>query len=103
MKSFAEIKTCLHEGDVIKNWTRKNDFFGEDFFIVEVKENAIVVKPPSAEVLQVVPRKDFEAVISIWQDYMDGNFRRMDITPITRFSKYIISIIHHIECMNRKH
>jgi hypothetical protein len=44
--------------------------------------------------LQTVPRADFEAVYELWDDYTCGATARSIFTPVTRYSKYVISILH---------
>jgi hypothetical protein len=47
--------------------------------------------------LQRISDKDFAKVSEVWNAYINGNFQRYKMRDITRFSKYIISIFHHIE------
>ena len=42
------------------------------------------------------PREDFAAVWAHWDDYCAGEFPRHRLRDMTRFSKYVISILHHV-------
>jgi hypothetical protein len=96
MYNFHEITKQLSEGQTIKNWTAKSGYLGEPFAITEITANYVCVKPMSAS-LQRISDKDFAKVSEVWNAYINGNFQRYKMRDITRFSKYIISIFHHIE------
>ena len=46
--------------------------------------------------LQRVRREDFAAVLAHWEDYCAGECPRHRLRDMTRFSKYVISILHHV-------
>jgi hypothetical protein len=54
------------------------------------------VNSPRAQNEQVVPKEDFEKVHAVWEHYCAGKVQRQEIRDCTWFSKYIISILHHI-------
>jgi len=95
MMSFLNIISHLKENEVIRNWTQQRGYIGDPFVVVGVSDFAIIVKPLNAQE-QRIPKGDFEHVISVWRGYLKGNVQRQEIRDNTRFSKYIISILHHI-------
>ncbi len=94
---WRSIQARLNEGVIIPNWTRDKGYVGEPFKIVRIKEDVVEVEPPGAKNIQKIPRQDFQKVYEIWDDYCRGKIRRSEIGGLTRFSKYIISILHWIE------
>ena len=88
-------------GDTIRNWTRDSGYIGGEFVILTVKAGIIEVDSPGAENLQRIPKEDFAKIYRYWEGYNAGHIRRNRIRNITRFSKYIISIFHHIESARR--
>lgn len=93
--SFVNIKTGLQQGQTINNWTVAKGYLGQSFDIVEISEDYIVVKPLSASA-QKIAKEDFNKVILVWESYLLGKTPRHYIRDNTRYSKYIISILHHI-------
>ncbi len=82
---------------VIRNWTMVNGYYGEDFYIEWVSTATITVDPPGAMGIQHIPKDDFQAIWGIWPAYLSGRFPRGEMSEMTRFSKYIISILHWYE------
>lgn len=91
---WKQLQKHLRSGMVIRNWTVLKDYFGEDFKITLVDQDAIQVDAPGANNIQIVPKGDFEAVWEIWTEYLYNDFSRQEMRDMTRFSKYIISILH---------
>jgi hypothetical protein len=96
-QTWSEIRAKLKPGQVISNWTQLKGELGDTFRIVEVKSDLIAVETPGTDAIQKVPRKDFEAVAAIWAGYKAGTVKRELMTPLTRYSKYIISIMRWCE------
>ncbi len=87
----------LHIGQKIANWTVKNGYIGEPFYIGAISSTAIIVQiPPDNKEIRV-SRNDFEKVAPIWEGYCNGNFQRQKMRGLTRCSKYIISIFHYLD------
>lgn len=93
---WVRLQAELTPGRRIRNWTKAKGYFGEDFSITRVSSDSIQVEAPSAKSLQTIPAKDFLAVNALWHDYVSGKFARARFMPITRYSKYVISILHHL-------
>ena len=93
---WSFIQDNIQKGQIIKNWTKDRGYIGEPFAIACLDTNKIDVTPLKAENIQRIPKKDFERVCDIWDRYIAGNFPRSKIREFTRFSKYIISILHWV-------
>jgi hypothetical protein len=101
MKAFetvwADLQANLAVGTVIRNWTVLHRYMGQDMVVNDVQENYIKIDPPNAQTIQRVPKEDFEKVWRVWPDYKSGTFKRGQFQDVTRYSKYIISILHWYE------
>jgi hypothetical protein len=96
-QKWSAIRAKLKPGQTIPNWTQLKGELGDTFRIVEVKADLIAVETPGTDAIQRVPRKDFESISKIWKAYNAGTFPRGHMTPLTRYSKYIISIMRWCE------
>jgi hypothetical protein len=94
---WSYLQQNLNVGTVIKNWTAFGGYLGDTMTIVGVRDNYIEVDPPKAGTTQSVPKADFEKVWQDWVDYKNQKVKRQELTEYTRFSKYIISILHWYE------
>jgi hypothetical protein len=101
---WSRLTSWLSYRQHIRNWTVKNGEIGEDFEAVHAGGNYIIVYPKSALHVQRVPKNDFKVIYEKWDEYKAELIPRSYFVkgPIahTRFSKYIISIIH--QCLNSK-
>ena len=93
---WRQIQQDIGVGDTIRNWTQHSGYIGDEFTIRAVDARFIEVDSPGAENFQLVPREDFAAVCELWDDYIADRVPRYQIRDLTRFSKYIISILHHV-------
>jgi len=84
----------LRTGTTLKNWTAFKGYLGDTMTVVGMRENYIEIDAPNAICVQSVPKKDFESVWEVWVDYKRQKVKRQELTPMTRFSKYVISILH---------
>ena len=101
MKSFetvwAYMQSNLRADVEIDNWTAYRGKLGDRMRVTGVRDGFIEVDPPKAINLQVVPKDDFERVWKVWEVYKNQTVKRNELKPVTRFSKYIISILHWYE------
>ncbi|HEY7329977.1 MAG TPA: hypothetical protein VH592_20245 [Gemmataceae bacterium] len=97
LDTWNALQANLRNGTVIPNWTVHNRDIGEPFTVSEVSDTFVLVDAPAAESLQRVPRADFERIYDCWNDYLHGGMARSVFSPLTRYSKYIISIFHWLE------
>ncbi len=95
--TWAALQRRLQVGAVVENWTAHRGPVGEPFQIASVKPTVIGVSAPGALTPQRVRRADFEAVYELWEDYLRGTVQRSAFTPLTRYSKYVISIFHWLQ------
>lgn len=86
----------LAPGVVIPNWTAAKGYLGDSFTIGSISSTRIEVHTPGAEHPQNVPIRDFKAVADLWMPYCDGSIQRQRIRNLTRYSKYIISILKYL-------
>jgi len=87
----------LRVGERIRNWTIHSGYIGDDFEIHKVGDAYVEVQSPGAETIQHIPLADFAKVGHVWEGYVSGKLQRHVIRDKTRFSKYIISILHHVK------
>ncbi|MBL9148561.1 MAG: hypothetical protein JNM94_07695 [Phycisphaerae bacterium] len=69
------------------------NWYGQDFTVLEVHADHLLIETPGAEHLVRVHRRDFEVVWAVWRHYLAGTVRRKDLIPLTRSSKYVISVL----------
>ena len=96
-KTWQRIQAELRQGTTISNWTVKKGYLGDIFTVVDISLTYVKVETPKAKNHQPIPKEDFEAVYNVWNDYCRGSVQRQEIRDMTRYSKYIISILHHFE------
>jgi hypothetical protein len=94
---WTQIQSSLKPGTAIKNWTVLRGYLGDTMKITSVRSGYIEVDAPHASSTQHISKAEFEKVWEIWLDYKGGKFPRYQIRDMTRFSKYIISILHWAE------
>lgn len=95
--AWNTLQRNLTVGTVIPNWTADNGLLGDSFSVAAVTPGHIDVDAPGAQNVQRVPLADFQLVYDLWHDYLRGAVPRREIRDSTRFSKYIISILHWLE------
>ena len=98
--TWNAIQSGVTPGMTIPNWTVHNDEIGEPFRITDVTSTAVVVNAPGATSAQRVSHADFAVVYERWDDYTRKAMLRSDFSPLTRHSKYVISILHWLESQN---
>ena len=91
---WRSIRSKLAKGMEVKNWTVQKGYLGDTMRVSDLGTDYIIVDTPGARTLQRVHKNDFEEVWNIWEDYKAGKVPRQVMTPLTRFSKYVISILH---------
>ena len=93
---WAKLLEKLENPTRIKNWTVYSGYIGEDFTAQTRSDSVIECIIPGGSP-QYVSKKDFELVYGLWEDYKNFKVKRMELTRISRFTKYVISIIHQFE------
>jgi hypothetical protein len=101
MKEFDEVwkdlLASLKTDTKIKNWTVYSGYLGDTMKVIVTGNETISIDAPRAKNTLVVPKEDFEAVWEVWIDYKREKVKRNELSPLTRFSKYVISIFHWYE------
>ncbi len=93
---WAQIRQTIRPGDTIRNWSRHSGYRGNDFTIHAVTDRFVEVDSPGADHTQHIAAQHFARVYEHWIAYNAGMFARSGFTTITRFSTYVISILHHV-------
>lgn len=94
---WNKLQAGLKPGVRVKNWTAKKGYLGDEFRISAVSAAAVDIDAPKAENIQCVPKKDFEILYSNWEAYCSERLQRQELREMTRFSKYTMSIIKHVQ------
>lgn len=99
---WKTLSSRLPTGTAIPNWTAAKGLLGNSFTVFGVGRNYVEVESPNAKGAQRIPVADFEQVHKLWAQYINKRIDRSYIRDMTRFSKYIISILHWIETGDSK-
>lgn len=91
---WTDLQRRLRPRQVVHNWTRLKGRYGDDFTVLEIRAEWLLIESPRAEHPVRVHRRDFEAVWVVWRKYLAGTVRRAELTLLTRCSKYVISMLH---------
>jgi hypothetical protein len=93
---WRTVTESVAPGDTIRNWTAAKGYLGDDFVVKSISSGHIVIEAPGAENEQRVAKKDFDLVYGVWGGYCSGAVQRQQLRDATRFSKYVVSILHHV-------
>jgi len=91
------VQRKLKPGTEIPNWTAYRGYLGDKMTVIGVQENSIEVETPKARNVLHVTKGDFEKVWAVWSDYKIQKVKRYELRNMTRFSKYVISILKWYE------
>jgi len=92
----------LHSGTKIPNWTAYSGHLGDYMVIDEISRKSIRIQSPGAKNIISVPMIEFRTVWLVWEDYKSQRLRRSELGEMTRYSKYVVSILHWHEELERK-
>ena len=100
---WNKIKYELSSTTLIKNWSRDQEdkdgkgYLGEDF---TAKYNSAIDRIECnigvGKSIQRIPKKSFKMLYDNWDTYKQKRVLRNQLREKTRFSKYTISIFHHL-------
>ena len=94
---WNKIRECLQNKDIVKYWSRSGRTIRDSFIIKEVGPNYVIVIAEGTGTPQLIPKRDFLKVYEVWEGYLRGRVKRYQLRDMTRFSSYIISILHECE------
>jgi hypothetical protein len=94
---WSQLRANLKAGATIRNWTAFRGYLGDTMTVAGVREDRIEVDPPNAINIQAIPKDEFKKVWEVWSDYKRQKVRRYELRDMTRYSKYVISILHWSE------
>ncbi|MFZ4439951.1 MAG: hypothetical protein ACOYOS_16105 [Syntrophales bacterium] len=101
VNTWNYIQTNLKIGAVIDNWTKDKQYFGDKFTISNIALTQLDIDTPGAKNIQKIPQIDFQGIYNVWPQYIGCTYSRDQIRDnITRYSKYIISILKWVENSN---
>ena len=95
--TWSALRSNLTLQTSIPNWTADKGLLGDSFTVSGVTPTHVEVDTPGAQNFQTIPDRDFEVVYDVWERYCNGTVPRHEIRDSTRFSKYVISILHWLE------
>jgi len=95
--TWNALQTHLTQGTTIPNWTVSKGLLGDSFVVFAVGPNHIEVDTSGARNRQRVPAADFQTVYAMWDSYCLDHTPRAAVRDETRFSKYVISVLHWLE------
>jgi hypothetical protein len=95
--AWNALQTHVVAGTNIPNWTANSRLLGDSFLVAGVARAYIEVDSPGAQSRQRVPVADFQRVYDVWDSYCHGHTPRAALRDATRFSKYIISVLHWLK------
>ncbi len=93
---WAKLQRSIVPGDTIRNWSRHSGYLGNDFTIHAVTDRFVEIDSPGASNVQHIARAEFARVHEHWDAYNARMFARSTLRDITRFSTYVISILHQV-------
>lgn len=94
---WRDLEARVAAGVTIPNWTAANGYIGDPFSVVGLRTGYLDIEAPGAEYIQHIPRTDFERLWAVWDEYKSGRLLRHELRDMSRFSKYIISLLHWLE------
>jgi hypothetical protein len=81
----------------VQSWTAADGYLGDRFIVVGVKNGVVEVAEPGAQRAEKVPDADFVAVLGVWDAYADGKAKPGTIEKLTKFPRYVTSILRALE------
>lgn len=96
---FEKLLGCIDELEYVPYWSKAGRTRAGRFKVLGIRGNYVLVEPETGDI-QSIPLKDFLMILSLWKDYIKGVVKRHELRNKTRFSSYIISIIH--QCLEEK-
>ena len=93
---WTQIRRTIAPGDTIRNWSRHSGYMDKDFTIQAVTDRFVEIDSPGAANIQHIARADFARVHEHWDAYNARMFARSTLRDLTRYSTYVISILHHV-------
>lgn len=94
---WHKIKGQLKIGEVIKNWTPVNGYFGNDVIITSINNDSITIQTKSAKPPQLLIKNEFYEIWEVWPFYISGKIKRNELRANRFHTTYIIDILHWYE------
>ena len=92
---WQRLHKLLAVGTRVPKWTAYSGYLGDSFEVARVTVSGVEIALPGS--WQFVPKKEFEKVYLLWDEYLLGRVRRPVIRDATRFSTYVIAVLRWTE------
>lgn len=96
-KVWNQITSKLRAGTDLRNWGAARGYTGGSFRVDDVERTSITVSGGDMQMTRRISRGDFEKVCAVWDDYRAGNLPRTKLSPVSRNTTYILSILHMLD------
>jgi len=94
---WNELKARIAKKTEIPTWSADEGYLGERFIVVAVKDGHVHVAEAGAQKADKIPDGDFIKVLGLWGDYAEGKIKFAAVEKLTKFPKYVISILRSLE------
>ena len=94
---WDSLRKRVWPGFKIRAWSFDHGDLGWEFSVVRLDDSYVTIRSPKAQHLQEVPKEDFLYVASLWPQYTTGGIPRNEIRDRTRYSTYILGLLHWLE------
>src|SRR3990170_6323829 len=97
IKAWETLREQVWPGYRFSTWSAKKGNLTGAFEIVNIAEDSVTVRSPTAKNLQIIPKVDFFKLAIDWIEYKSGNIPRHELRDKTRYSTYIIGLLHWLD------
>lgn len=95
---WRKLTDVLKTEQLIRNWSVHSSYPGRGDFKVMWKGGYYIrCIAPDAKNIQNIPKKDFQIIYDDWNGYLNRKIQRNQLTKMSRFTTYTISILHQYE------
>lgn len=99
---WKELRGRVAKMTEVQTWTAADGYLGDRFIVVGVRDDTVQVAEPGAQRAEKIPDADFVKVLGIWDAYADGRAKPGSIEKLTKFPKYVTSILRALEAPQPK-
>lgn len=97
IKAWNAFREYVWSGFKFPSWSADKGYLATTFTIVKIDQDTITVQSSTAQNLQKVPKEDFLRLAIDWKEYKSGKIPRHELRDKTRYSTYIIGILHWLD------
>jgi hypothetical protein len=96
-KAWLKVSENVWPGYRIQKWSASRGDIEGDFIITRLNDDSLAIDSPSAKNTQIIPKSEFCHVAEYWEEYKLGMLPRNKVSDMTRYSTYIIGILHWLD------